>query len=169
MAGPVHRFLTEDHARLDALLQRALADPSAIDLDAYTRFRAGLLRHIAMEEKILMPEARRLRGGEPLPIAARLREDHAALAALLVPTPTPEILGLVGEILAEHNVLEERDGGMYEACEALLAHTDADLDALLARVVATPEVPLARHFDGPRVHEHIAELMRTRAARREPA
>jgi len=163
MAGAVHRFLSDDHARLDALLERAIADPTAIDIEAYTAFRGGLLRHIAMEEKVLLPEAKRIRGGEPLPIAARLREDHAVLASLLVPTPTREILALVREVLVEHNDLEERAGGMYETCETLV---DTEVDALQARLAATPEVPLARHFDGPRVHEHIAELLRARATRK---
>jgi hypothetical protein len=163
MAGALHRFLSDDHTRLDELLQRALADATAIDMEAYTAFRAGLLRHIGMEEKVLMPDAKRLRGGEALPVAARLREDHAALASLLVPTPTREILALVREILEEHNDLEERVGGLYESCEALLG---ADVEAVRTRLVATPEVPLARHFDGPRVHEHIAELLRARSARK---
>lgn len=162
MAADLHRFLAEDHARLDRLLQHAVADPSGLDAEAYTAFRGGLLRHIAMEEKVLLPAARRLRGGQPLPIAARLREDHAALASLLVPTPTPSILELVREILTEHNELEECAGGLYEACEELAA---TELEGLLATLAATPDVPLARHFDGPRVHEHIAELLRARAQR----
>jgi hypothetical protein len=36
--GPVDRFLADDHARLDLLLQRALADPERIDLEAYSEF-----------------------------------------------------------------------------------------------------------------------------------
>jgi hypothetical protein len=43
-----------------------------------------------MEEKVLLPAAQKARGGEPLQIAAKLRLDHGALAALLVPTPTAE-------------------------------------------------------------------------------
>lgn len=162
MAGAVHRFLSDDHLRLDEFLRRALADPRALDAESYTAFRAGLLRHIAMEEKVLLPTARRLLGGEPLPIARRLREDHAALASMLVPTPTAEILGLVRDILKEHNELEERSGGLYEVCETLAAD---ELELLLARLRAIPEVPLAPHFDGPRVHAHIAELLRARAER----
>jgi hypothetical protein len=80
----------------------------------------------------------------------------------LVPTPTREILELVREILVDHNDLEERVGGLYEICETL---ADAEVDAVLAHLAATPEVPLARHFDGPRVHEHIAGLLRARASR----
>jgi len=55
---------------------------------AYAEFRAGLLKHIALEEKILLPAAQRLNGANPLPIAAKPRLNHGALAALLVPTPT---------------------------------------------------------------------------------
>jgi hypothetical protein len=40
-----------------------------------------------------------------------------------------------------------------------------EIDALIARLRATPEVPVARHFDGPRVHEHIDSLLRARAGR----
>jgi hypothetical protein len=54
--GPVASFLAGDHVRLDALLRRATA-PRAIDEAAYAEFRAGLLRHIGMEEKILLPAA----------------------------------------------------------------------------------------------------------------
>ncbi len=90
--GPLADFLAEDHRRLDTLLDSALADPDKVDGAAYDRFRAGLLRHIGMEEKILLPAAQRLRGGEPLPIAVKLRLDHGALATLLMPNSTNVIL-----------------------------------------------------------------------------
>lgn len=162
MPGAVHTFLADDHARLDALLRRAVADPdpAVIDRDAYDQFRAGLLRHIAMEEKVLLPDARRHRNGEALPIAKQLRADHAALAALLVPTPTRAILTAIRELLDGHNELEEAPAGVYETCEALAA---AEADALLERLRAVPEVPVAAHFDGPRAHEHIARLLKARA------
>ena len=160
MQGAIHAFLTHDHGRLDALLLRATADPDTVDRAAYDDFRAGLLRHIAMEEKVLLPEARRLRG-EPLAAAKRLRADHAVLAALLVPTPTHAILATVRSILTEHNAIEEQPGGVYEAAEQLVG---AGADALLARIRAIPEVPVAQHFDGPRAHEAIARLLEAREA-----
>jgi hypothetical protein len=64
---------------------------------------AGLLKHIAMEEKILLPAAQKLRAGEPLPVAPKLRLDHGALAALLVPTPTRPVMAAIQAILRVHN------------------------------------------------------------------
>jgi hypothetical protein len=148
--GPVERLLTEDHARLEALLARAAADPDRIDSEAYARFRAGLLRHIGMEEKILLPTAQRLRGGDPLPAAAKLRLDHGALAALLVPTPTPAIVAAIRAILAGHNIIEEGPGGVYETCERLVG---AEVQSLFAKLRAAPAVPVAKHCDGPKIIE----------------
>ena len=146
--GPVSRFLSDDHARLDALLRRATARPDAIDLVAYAEFRAGLLKHIGMEEKLLLPAAQRARGGEPLPTAAKLRLDHGALAALLVPSPTPAIVAAIRAILTTHNQTEEAPGGVYEVCEQVVG---AEGDALLARLRDAPEVPVHPHVDGPRI------------------
>jgi len=158
--GRLGELLQADHARLEELLRRSDAAP-VIDGESYRVFRGGLLRHIAMEEKVLLPEARRRRGGEPLNVAKQLRADHAALAALLVPTPTPEIIATIRRVLVEHNPLEEGPGGVYDVCERLAG---AELDALVVRVERTPEVPLAPHFDGPRAHASIQSLLKARAA-----
>ena len=141
-------FLVGDHARLDGLLRRAMTAASPIDLAAYAAFRAGLLRHISLEETILLPAAQRWQGGDPLPLAATLRRDHGALAALLVPTPTPAIIAALRTILAAHNALEEGPGGVYERCEDL-AGTEAD--ARLAQLQAAPDVLVAPYADGPQV------------------
>jgi len=159
LRGPLYQFLQDDHLRLDELLNRADADPNGIDMDAFEAFRSGLLRHIGMEEKVLLPQARRLRDGEPLGIAKQLRADHAALVGLLVPTPTHEIVATIRRVLVEHNPLEEEAGGVYEACEALAG---AEAGALLTRIVAMPAVPTAKHFDGPRAFAAIENLLRAR-------
>ncbi|HVN83209.1 MAG TPA: hemerythrin domain-containing protein [Candidatus Binatia bacterium] len=143
--GPVYRLLADDHVRLDALLRQAVAKPGEIDRAAYAEFRKGLLKHIGMEEKILLPAAQKARGGEPLPIAGKLRLDHGALAALLVPTPTLQIVGTIRTILTAHNAVEEGPGGVYCECERLVGN---DLDALLAGLRAAPEVPVHPHVDG---------------------
>jgi hypothetical protein len=146
--GPVHRLLADDHVELERLLDRATARPGVIEADSYAEFRRRLLRHIGMEEKILLPSAQRARGGEPLPAAARLRLDHGAIAALLVPTPTPAIVATLRAILAQHNHIEEGPDGVYAACERLAGGGAA---ALLAALAAAPEVPVSAHVDGPRI------------------
>jgi hypothetical protein len=161
MRGPLYQFLQQDHSRLDDLLRRADAVSNSIDLDAFALFRGGLLRHIAMEEKVLLPEARRIRNGEPLPLAKQLRADHAALAGLLVPTPTHEIIATIRKVLSEHNPLEEEPGGLYETCEGLAG---AEADSLVARIRAMPAVALARHFDSPRTLAAIDKLLRARGS-----
>jgi hypothetical protein len=157
--GPVHVFLARDHRRLDELLRRSDGDPVVIDAAAFAEFRAGLLRHIAMEEKVLLPDARRRRGGEPLASAAQLRADHAALAALLVPPPTRDLVDAIRQILEPHNVLEEQVEGVYASCDHLAG---AEAEDLVARLHAVPEVPVAAYRDGPRVREHIAKVLRAR-------
>jgi hypothetical protein len=142
--GPIEQILVADHRRLDALLARAVAQPGANDHDAFESFRAGLLRHVGIEEKILLREARAARNGEPLPVGATLRVQHGAIASLLVPTPTPTIVAELRALLAEHNRLEEGEGGLYSECDRLLAPR---IDEIVARIAAAPEVPEARRRD----------------------
>lgn len=146
--------------RLDAALTRASAGPT-IDLDAYAEFRAGLLRHIAMEEKVLFADAKERSGGTPLPVTKQLHADHAALASMLVPPPTHELLRKVREVLDEHNPLEEDPGGLYDQCEVLAG---AEIDAVLARMLAIPPVRASQHLDEPRIHEHIVRMLAARRA-----
>lgn len=139
-------FLTKDHRRLEALLDAALARPDAPDLATYAAFRAGLLRHIGIEEKVLLPAAQAANDGEPLEVSTRLRLDHGAIAALLVPTPTAAIVATLRHILARHDVVEEAVGGLYATCDALLAERAA---ALVAEMEAYPEVRVSPHNDAP--------------------
>jgi Hemerythrin HHE cation binding domain len=139
----IRRYVVDDHARLDELLTRSTASPE-LDLPAFERFRAGLLRHIGIEEKILLPELRR-RTGQPHPSAARLRLDHAAIAALMVPTPDHALVSELRSILEDHNAAEEAGDGLYVAFDALPADEAA---ALMEKLSAVREPPLAKHFDG---------------------
>ena len=145
MTGVLHEYMAADHDRLDRLLERAVASADRFDLEAFEEFRAGLLRHIGIEEKILLPDARRRRGGERLPVAARLRVEHAAIASLLVPTPDRALVEELRKILVPHNRLEEGDGGVYQMVETIAG---ADASALLERARSAPLPPVARHFDG---------------------
>lgn len=142
--GPIAAFLAEDHRRLDALLRSALAEPDRVDHTAYDQFRAGLLRHIGMEEKILVPAAHRWRGGNPLPMAATLRLDHGAIASLLMPTPTAAIIKTLRSILGGHNTIEEGPGGLYESCDILAG---AEAEPILIRLHAAPALSVMPYSD----------------------
>ncbi len=169
LRGPIERHLSDDHARLDALLRRAVADPGALDRPAFDAFREGLLRHIGVEEKVLLPAVREARGGEPLPLARRLRIEHGAIASLLVPTPSHELVAEIRKILEPHNALEEDPGGLYETCDALLAGRAAEI---VERMRAYPPVRVAAYHDGPRVlrtaAEALAQSARQAEARKAP-
>jgi iron-sulfur cluster repair protein YtfE (RIC family) len=62
--GPISGLFADDHRRLEALLDRATAGSGPIDRELFEQFRAGLLRHIGMEEKVLFPAAQRATGGQ---------------------------------------------------------------------------------------------------------
>ena len=144
--GPIEHFMTEDHARIDRLLTASLRDDGSIAPDAYAQFRRDLLRHIAMEEKVLLRYAKQKRGGEPLPLTRQLREDHGEIARLLVPSPTPKLVTALCDLLGRHNVLEEGPGALYACCDALARN---EAPAVVAQLRAVPAVPVAPHYDGP--------------------
>jgi hypothetical protein len=154
MHGPLHRFFSADHRRLDALLRRSVEEPGKVDLAPFGAFRAGLLRHIGMEEKVLFAAAREVRGGEPLPIAERLRVDHGAIAALLVPTPTRALVAEILSVLGPHNRREEEPDGVYDACDRALGPAAAE--RLVEELQGFPEPPIKPYNDGPAVMNHIA-------------
>jgi hypothetical protein len=158
--GSVARFLAADHARLDGLLAAAVRERGALDVAAFDAFRAGILWHIAVEEKLLFPAVRQARGGDPHPDWKRLRIDHGAITSLLVPSPTPQIVAEIRSVLAPHNAVEEGPGGVYERCDALLG---AGAAALLEKVRAYPPVKTAPHRDGPRVLRTAEEALRLSA------
>jgi hypothetical protein len=145
-------FLAADHDRLDALLSRGAEDPQACE-----SFRRGLLKHVGMEEMILLPAAKRL-SGAPLAMAAKIRLDHGALTALMIPSPSPAVLAAVRAILEPHNVLEEEDGGLYAQCEnALGTEAGRVLDALKS----APDIPPAPHVDSPRTLASVRRALAT--------
>ena len=112
-------YLSKDHDRLDALLTRSTAKPGVIDMEPYSEFRKGILRHISMEEKIVLPAIARWQGGQKAALAERLRLDHGAIVSLLVPPPSPSIVLTLRSIFAVHNPLEEQKGGLYELLDSM--------------------------------------------------
>jgi hypothetical protein len=96
-----------------------------------------------MEEKVLLPAAQK-RAGAPLPLAAKLRLDHGALVALLVPPPTKAIVAAIRAILERHNPIEEEEGGIYDQAERAAA---AEAGEILSRLKNFPEVKVLPHVD----------------------
>lgn len=145
-------FFEADHRRLNELLPRAIGEPDRIDMAVFGEFRALLLKHIGMEEKILYLAGRLALGTTPR-IFSKLRVDHGALASLLVPTPTRAIAEDLLSILVPHGQREEEEGGVYDIC---LDAISPELAAfLLEELRAFREVPLKPHNDDPVVFEHI--------------
>ena len=139
MNKPLHNFFTTDHQRLDILLNKAMENPQAIDMDYYHQFRTGLLRHIKMEEKTLFPAAKKANLEVMQELIPRYRADHGALTALMVPPPTPSLIKVIRHLLEIHDLAEEEPGGLYDVCEAL---TQEHTEEILLQLAATEEVPV---------------------------
>ena len=139
MNKPIYQFFTNDHRRIDELLDKAIEDPCNVKEDYYHQFRTGLLKHIKMEEKILFPAAQKANGGIPLPLAGKLRLDHGALTSLMVVPPSPGVIKVLLYVLDKHDLLEEEPGGMYEICEKL---TEGETNDLLQQLESVAEVPV---------------------------
>ena len=140
---PLRAYLVEEHRAIDGLLARASGPGPAgpIDLAAYEELRARLLRHIAIEEKLVFPAARRAGGQAIAARTHRLRVEHAAITTLLVAPPDAALIGELRRALEPHDAAEEGPGGVYDECESLLG--DAWVD-LLAQARAYPPVKVAR-------------------------
>jgi hypothetical protein len=142
MNKPLYQFFTNDHRRIDELLDNATENPDDLQMDYYHQFRTGLLKHIKMEEKILFPAAQKANGNVPLPLAAKLRLDHAALTSLMVVPPSADVIKVLRFILDKHDLLEEEPGGMYDVCEKL---TESETSDLLQQLENVSEVPVHPH------------------------
>jgi hypothetical protein len=146
--GPIFCLMHAEHAALDELLSQASGRSGVVDHAAYQRFREMLLRHIKIEEKILIPMCERRQGGHSLSIASRLRLDHGALAALMMLPPAAPTFCAIRALLGSHNPLEEGQGGAYDQCDRLAG---SELDELLELCMAAPPVPTSPWVDSPKV------------------
>lgn len=159
----LRQWLEADHRAIDALLDRASAGNGPLDRQAYELFRARLLRHIAREEKVLLPAARQARGGVALPRARRLRIEHAAITSLLVPTPDRALIEELRRLLEPHDLLEEEPGGVYQECETAIG---AGWPEVLAQIEGYPPVKVARHVDGRTAIRTAGEALARASGRR---
>ncbi|AKF11062.1 hemerythrin domain-containing protein [Sandaracinus amylolyticus] len=155
MTSTLRALIEDEHRELDALLARADA-AGLLDLEAFEALRARLLRHIAIEEKLILAEVRVVRGGEPIEGARRVRVEHGAIASLLVGTPDVALVAELRSLLIAHEAFEEQ--GLYAACEVVLGPERA-LD-IAHRARTYPAIPVAKHFDGPLVPRTAADALR---------
>lgn len=141
MNQALHHFFSEDHRRIDAILEEATRDIHQIDMDLYQDFRIALLTHIKMEENILFPAAKLANGGKPLPDFQRFRLDHAAITTLLAVYPNEEVVKVLKYIVDLHDEAEEKPGGMYEVCENLTRDQTKEILKELRAITPTPVHP----------------------------
>jgi hypothetical protein len=153
--GELYALMAVEHAELDELLDKAAGKGGAIDTEAYQRFRERLLRHIRIEERILLPMAER-KHGLALAIAPRLRLDHGALAALLMLPPVNRAFRTIRAVLDAHNPLEEIESGVYEQCESLAG---SEIDELLRQITTTPRVPASSWVDSTTVFDAAQRVL----------
>jgi hypothetical protein len=144
MNKPIYEFFTDDHRRVEALLDEATEDINDIQMEPYQQFRVGLLTHIKMEEKVLFPAAQKANDDVPIPLAAQLRLEHGAITSLMVPPPSPSLVKAIRHILDKHDLREEEPGGMYDICEKL---TQDQTEEILQTLRNTTSVPLLKHND----------------------
>lgn len=151
MQGPIMSYLEYDHARLDHLLKSAAAVVrDDVHPDEYARFRSGLLRHIGLEERILFPMMAKHWGVEMIPDVRQIHLDHGAIASLLMVPPTPSVIAALRGILHLHDRLEEKEGGVYQACEEFSGRQSRDI---AIKLMSAPPVPVAPINRRPEVLE----------------
>ncbi len=155
MTGPIHSLLAAEHRDLEQAFRKATADSERIDKEKYARFRSGLLKHIAAEEKILIPAAKAA-SAAILPLTRKIRTQHGAITALLAPPPSPTIIRALRTILESHDALEEMTDGLYALCENLVAGRSEEI---LERLRAAPEVPVSPHAQDPEVIDSVRRIL----------
>jgi len=156
MRGLLYQYLSKDHETLDRLLKQATAGPGVIDAECYADFRKRLLRHISIEEKIVLPAIAKWQGELNAPLMTRLHLDHSAIASLMVPTPSPSIVRTLQSVFAVHNPLEEDEGGLYDIFETLAGQETL---TLLERLKTAPPVSVLPHNDKPELLDLAKEAL----------
>lgn len=156
MRGKIYQYLADDHDRLDDYFSKANANPNEINMEYYDKFRYGLLRHIGIEEKIILPSITKYQNGKPADITEQLRLDHSAIATMFVPPPDQSIIATIEGILKVHNPMEEDEGGLYDILERLAG---ADYDMLLEKMIATPDVLVMPYREGQSITDSMLRVV----------
>ena len=118
----IYEVMAAEHLRLDGSLDLMQSRKRNANVETYQIFRETLLRHIRIEERILLQMAQERNDCKPLALAARLRLDHGDLAAMTMLPPTPKALAAVRTVLKVHNPLEDGPGGALRAMRRTCGH-----------------------------------------------
>lgn len=155
MTGPISSYFLETRAQLHRALENSLRGDQ-VDVGAFDLFRRALLRHIAEEERVLIPSLTRALGGPPLYREA-LRHDHAGLATLCAPLPERESVENLRALFVQHAAVEEGEGGLYEQADQALA---GQASTVLAAARALPQVKLTPFTCGRWARALLGEAVR---------
>ncbi len=147
--------LIHEHQELLALLHRCVSAAGALNLRLYDEFRLRQLRHLAVEEKVLLPMLRE-RGALPAAFHNGLRKDHEAVVVLCLTAPNPDFVRDLYELLAWHHKVEEEPGGVYQLFDQQVGD-DPEVDRALARL---PPVTLPPYATGDKVPGLLRQVMR---------
>jgi hypothetical protein len=163
------RYLREDLASLRGALGRTTAligaffDLLPFDLWAFEAFRVGMLRHVRLIERHVLPALAGARGA-PLPVDGEVRIVHDALTTLLAGMPTLPLVGEIRGLLERHDRLDEE---LLAACDEL---PEAVSERLLGDLRAVPEPAIGIRYDVPgtdlTAEQALAMARRREAARR---
>ncbi len=147
--------LAREHEELLKLLDRCLTADGGVDARLYDEFRTRQLKHLAIEEQVLVRLLRE-RGGLPSEFQNGIRRDHEAVAVFCVTAPEPDFVHDLRDLLAWHHRVEEGPAGLYPLFDGLDVD-DAVLERALAAVTPVPLPPLGR---GPAVARLLRQVRR---------
>ncbi|MCU0701650.1 MAG: hemerythrin domain-containing protein [Myxococcaceae bacterium] len=153
--GRISAVLTAMHDELRRDLDACLLAEGGVDVERFDTYRHALLRHISLEEQVLMPALIAARGRPP-DFRNGLRKDHAGIAALCVPMPEREWLENLKDLLDEHYRIEEEPGGFLDQCDEALA---ARAETVLAAIARHPTPALAPFKRGRPVRDQLRSVM----------
>ena len=138
-------YLIEDHRRLETLLTGAMRN-GTLDHEQYNLFRAGQLRHVAIEETLVLPTVRQHNGG--FFGDRQIHLEHLAITALLLQPPSDEVLHVLRALLEKHTFLEETNRTLYDALDACCAERHPELLQRMQEYLTPPVPENAGHPDG---------------------
>ncbi len=147
--------LQHEHAELIALLDRCVEPSGGVNLRAFDEFRRRQLRHLAIEEKVVMPALARRKKLVPA-FQNALRKDHESIVVLCVTSPNPDFVRDLKELIAWHQRVEEQPGGLYDLFDRFVGD-DPQVATALAQLPPVALPPLA---SGKEVAQVLRQLMR---------